>query len=130
LTSQIFTNKHVFVNIRELTVEASLGTVAIMVKLHVPLTDNQGKAFEAARFNAYESILVDVLGGFTKLPGEYAGAWEYEGRRFDDKSVVYTVIINSLIDGGRVGTAARDAMSRFEQLAILIRYLGLAEIIE
>ena len=101
----------------------------ILVQILIPLSDNQDRRFTAADFDAWEGELVRLFGGFSRLPGAIAGGWEHDGVIYRDQSAVYEVALDSLVSGDRVGQAAAFARAHFEQLAILVKYLGRAEVL-
>lgn len=99
----------------------------IIVEIFIPLASNDGETFSGEHHAAFEAVLADLFGGFSRLPGKVAGGWAHEGRLYSDDLVVYLVGLRSLVDGGKVGQAAAVAKAHYGQLAIFVRYLGLAE---
>ena len=100
------------------------------VELFVPLADNDGQKFSFAHHLVFETKLVDLFGGCTRLPGTVAGTWADDGVAYKDDLVIYMVALSSLLEGDKVRTAVKFALVHYEQEAIFLRYLGLAEIVE
>lgn len=100
------------------------------LSLFIPLQDNEKVAFSAAHFAQFESVLLDLFGGFSRRGTTINGAWLDAGVRYDDNLVEYIVAVGSIVDGQKVAEAAKRAAAHFDQLAIYVRYLGQAEIIE
>ena len=101
----------------------------IEVQIYIPVANNTGKSFEPERDKAFEMELINLFGGFSRLPGDVTGQWLGNDRRiFSDLSRVYVVSIESLGDGGLIRVAAEFAKWNYEQEAIYVRFLGLSEI--
>ena len=101
----------------------------IVVEILIPLTSNEGAAFTAEHHRAFETNLIAVFGGFSLLPGTVRGGWEADGVCYGDETRVYAVALGSIADGGDVGEVIAIAKTHYGQLAIFIRYLGLAEVL-
>lgn len=101
----------------------------IIVELLIPLTANDGAAFTADHHAAFEASLIATFGGFSLLPGTVRGGWADAGVLYTDHTRVYAVAIASIGDGDKVRDAADRAKAHYGQLAIFVRYLGLAEVI-
>ena len=95
----------------------------------IPLADNSGHEFSATHHRAFETLLIELFGGLSRLPGETLGAWVDGGTRYDDKLISYLVALPSITDGGKLGEAVSFAKQHYRQEAIFLRYLGVAEII-
>lgn len=96
----------------------------------IPLADNDGDVFTAEHFASFDSIILESFIGFTQLPVNAVGGWmNADGVVFSDESRVYVIGLASLADGGKFVALARFAKAYFLQEAILIRYLGVIEII-
>ncbi len=102
----------------------------IEVKIHIPVRANDGAVFTDSHHEAYESQLLQLFGGFTLQPLPYAGGWkDADGTVYKDETRVYLVFLGSIVNGNDVATAVDLAKTHYAQLAIAIRYFGLAEII-
>lgn len=101
----------------------------IEVIVMIPIANNDGKPFSAADFLAFEDFATGIFGGVSRLPGETQGVWVDGGVRYDDRLVTYLVALPSIIDAGRLSGLIEFAKAHFEQEAIYIRYLGIAEIL-
>ncbi len=101
----------------------------IVVEILIPLTSNEGAAFTADHHHAFEANLIAVFGGFSLLPGTVRGGWEAEGVVYSDETRVYAVAMVSIVDGGDLGEVVAFAKAHYGQLAIFVRYLGLAEVL-
>lgn len=101
----------------------------IIVEILIPLTSNEGAAFTADHHAAFEAALIATFGGFSLLPGTVKGGWSDAGVVYTDETRVYAVAIASIVEGGKVRDAAELAKAHYSQLAIFVRYLGLAEVI-
>lgn len=100
------------------------------VTVLIPIVDNDGDAFPASVHEAFESTILDLFGGFTRLPVEAMGAWLNEaGVTYRDATRVYIVAVTSLANGDKVIALVRFAKGLYCQEAIFIRYLGVVEII-
>ena len=55
------------------------------------------------------------------------GGWEADGVVFNDETRVYAVAIASITAGDKVAEVVAVAKAHYGQLAIFVRYLGLAE---
>jgi hypothetical protein len=99
------------------------------VQFLIPIGDNDGNVFPADHHAAFEDEAVRLFGGVTRLPTEATGTWVNEGLRFDDKTIVYVVAVQSIGSGWDILGLARFAKSHYRQEAIYIRYLGVAEVI-
>lgn len=99
----------------------------ILIEIFIPLAGNDGETFTGEHHAAFEAVLADLFGGFSRLPGTVAGGWSDAGRLYRDDLVIYVVGIRSIVDGAKVGEAVTVAKAHYAQLAIFVRYLGLAE---
>lgn len=101
-----------------------------IVEILIPLTSNEGTTFEAAHHLAFEAHLITSFGGYSLLPGTVRGGWMDEGVVFSDESRVYAVAVESLLgDSHKILHIVEIAKAHYGQLAIFVRYLGLAEIL-
>lgn len=106
----------------------------IEVTFLIPLmanVDNDGnrQEFSAPHFEAFEIHLEDTFGGFTRLPGTADGAWvNPQGIRYPDPMVRYMTALASIADGAKVADTVELVKYLFEQEAVYISYLGVAEI--
>ncbi len=101
----------------------------IEVCILVPVRANDGTTFTAEEHVAFEAELVRLFNGFTMLDASAFGGWVAAGVVYQDETRIYAVFIASLVDGYTVGLAVAFAKTHYGQLAITIRYLGLAEIL-
>ena len=102
----------------------------IIVEILIPLTSNEGAAFNADHHLAFEAQLITIFGGYSLLPGTVRGGWRDAGVIYTDETRIYAVAIGSLlVDGHKVVAIAEIAKAHCAQLAIFIRYLGMAEVL-
>lgn len=102
----------------------------IEVIILVPVADNDGQTFAAPHHRAFERFLVERFGGFTRLHGFSEGAWvDKDGREYRDSNILYMVLVGNLVGNEGLREAASFAKTHYRQEAILLRYLGVAEII-
>jgi hypothetical protein len=99
----------------------------IEVHILIPVADNTGKAFTAKDDAPFESELLNLFGGYSKLPGLVTGQWAAGGQVYTDQSRVYAVALKSITDGDKVRQAVDFAKANYHQLEIYFRYLGLSE---
>lgn len=104
----------------------------IEVIILIPLADNSGETFSTTHDSQFEGFLERRFGGFTKLPGTVFGGWvdPETGITYRDHSAAYLVLVKGVVgSSGALLEAASFAKAHYRQEAILIRYLGVAEII-
>jgi hypothetical protein len=102
----------------------------IIVEILIPLTSNEGSAFDADHHLAFEAELIATFGGYSLLPGTVRGGWADAGVVYTDETRVYAVAIGSLlVDGAKVLRVVEVAKKHYAQLAIFVRYLGMAEVL-
>jgi hypothetical protein len=102
----------------------------VIVEILIPLTSNEGAAFTADHHVAFEAHLITAFGGYSLLPGTIRGGWMDAGVVYSDETRVYAVAVTSLlVDGHKVVAIVEIAKSHYGQLAIFVRYLGLAEVL-
>lgn len=103
----------------------------IEVTILVPVADNDGRTFAAPHHAQFEAFLTERLGGFTRLPGVAVGGWvdEATGRSYRDLTTLYMVAVRGLVGNEALHEVASFAKAHYRQEAILLRYLGVAEII-
>jgi len=102
----------------------------IVVEILIPLTSNEGAAFDADHHLAFESHLIAAFGGYSLLPGTVRGGWADAGVVYTDETRVYAVALGSLLtDGHKVVDIVEVAKAHYGQLAIFVRYLGMAEVL-
>lgn len=97
--------------------------------LLIPTADNDGVAFDGDDFVAFEARAIDLFGGVTRLDGLARGSWVEAGVVYGDTSRVYAVAVASITDGAKVAELVEFAKAHFRQLAIYVRFLGIAEIL-
>jgi hypothetical protein len=101
----------------------------LIVEILIPLTSNEGAVFTADHHGAFEAHLIALFGGFSLLPGTVKGGWAEAGVVYTDETRVYAVFLRSIGEGGKVVEIVAFAKDHYSQLAIAVRYLGLAEIL-
>jgi hypothetical protein len=101
----------------------------IEVVLFIPTADNDGQPFSVEHNEAFEAFATALFGGLTRYNSEVQGLWTEGGVTYRDRSTVYGVALPSITDGAKVGELVRWAKSHFRQLAIFVKYLGIAEIL-
>lgn len=99
------------------------------VQLLIPLSDNEGDAFDESDFEEFREELLDLFGGYTEYPGTTLGGWVHDGDTYTDESRIFGVAISSLSDGPKVVEAAEFAADHFDQESVFVRYLGRTEFI-
>lgn len=57
------------------------------------------------------------------------GGWEAEGVIYTDETRLYAIALGSITAGNKIGEVAASAKVHYDQRAIFIRYLGLAEVL-
>lgn len=86
----------------------------------VPVTDNDGLLFPEADFAAFEDLLVDLAGGFTRH-GDVTGAWRSpDGQLYRDRSRSYSVTVPADRADDVASTIERALTARFRQEAAMI----------
>lgn len=89
----------------------------------LPTVDNDGVAFTAADFAAFEAVLLDHFDGFSLLPAHVVGAWRdpATGRVYRDDLRVYAVWATEPGIPDALRPVAEYAKVAFRQEAIGIR---------
>lgn len=102
-----------------------------VISILIPKTDNTGRVFSAEEVAAFEADLVDLFGGFTRNDNPLKGGWfsADENKVVIDETNRYLLALSSITDGAKVAQLATIAKARFEQDAVWVEYLGLAEIL-
>jgi hypothetical protein len=91
--------------------------------LYLPLTDNDGRPFAVALFDAVERRLVARFGGLTSQQRAFPlrGIWQGESRVYLDQVIVLTVLDFRRRGSTRfIAQLKRALLREFEQLEILI----------
>jgi len=91
--------------------------------IYLPLTDNAGRLFADATFDAVERRLVDHFGGLTTQQREFPlrGIWQGQSRVYLDQVVILTALDFRRQGSGRfIAELKRHLHREFEQLEILI----------
>src|SRR5690606_10240760 len=101
----------------------------IEVTILIPIADNDGKHFNKAHFEAFESFALERFGGLSRETEKVEGLWADGGAVYKDTLCVYRVALTSITQGEQIGELAEFAKMHFKQEAIYLRYLGIAEII-
>ncbi len=99
------------------------------VQILIPRADNAGRRFSDARHREFEGVAVALFGGVSRFPGEVAGAWHEAGVVYRDRTRVFAVALGSIVNGAKVGELATFAKTHYDQKAIYVRYLTLAEVL-
>ena len=100
------------------------------VQLLIPNYHNNGKKFTVAHHTAFEVAVAKLVGGLTRLPNVATGHWVNQaGTHFADETRVYLLALSSITEGAKIGEVAALAKRHYEQEAIYLRYLGVAEIL-
>jgi hypothetical protein len=94
----------------------------------MPVTDNDGRPYAAAEWEALESRLL-AFGGFS-LAVDVTGVWQAQGRVYRDLSRQYTVALTSWQQLPAWLEVVLWARSAFRQLAVYIEVGGIPEILE
>jgi len=101
----------------------------IEVTILIPVRDNDGKLFTDSDHQAFESYVAERFVGITQFQGNAIGTWVDEGTTYQDRTRVYGFAVPSITDGEKVREIVSFAKTHYRQLAIYIRYLGLAEVL-
>lgn len=101
------------------------------LQVFVPVADNDGVSFSDDEHQAFEAFVVDRFGGLTLYPSMTVGVWIDPDARitYRDRSRVYAIAVASILDGAKIGEVVAFAKSHYRQLAIYVRFLGVAEIL-
>lgn len=103
----------------------------IEVIILVPVANNDGRSFSAPHHRAFEAFLMERFEGFTRLPGKAQGGWvdRATGQEYRDATILIMVAVEGLVGNTALREAVSFAKSHYQQKAILLRYLGVTEII-
>lgn len=102
------------------------------IQVFVPVSDNDGVAFDAGSFEALEAVLCDRFGGFTLFPSPVVGGWRGpEGRIYRDTLRVYGVWTEAPEVSDAIRVTADYVKTAFRQEAVSVRVpaTGRAEIV-
>lgn len=100
------------------------------VEILIPLTSNEGSAFDADHHRAFEAELISTFGAYSQLPGAVRGGWAHAGVVYTDENRVYGVAVEALLrDSAKLLHVVEFAKAHYSQLAIFVRYLGQAEVL-
>ena len=109
---------------------AENGIQMIEVTFLIPVASNDGETFAAPHHEQFEAVLLDHFGGFTRLPYEAIGGWRDNTGTYHDHNLIYVVAVDGIITRGpELLVCAELAKRHYEQRAVMLRYLGAAEII-
>ena len=100
----------------------------IEIKVIIPKADNNGQPFTEGHHEAFEGFILSLFGGITRL-GEVEGSWLDGGVTYHDASRLYLIALDSITQGGDLKRVVEFAKMHYQQEAIFIRYLGLAEVL-
>lgn len=96
----------------------------------IPSKSNAGVVFLADHDMVFEELLLNRFGGFSGGSATITGSWKgADGAIYMDVSRVYVVALPSVLDAGKLREVIDFAKVYYEQEAIYLRYLGLAEIL-
>lgn len=102
----------------------------VEVTLLIPVAGNSGLPFSPFHIGIFEDKLLEYFGGYTRRPGHAVGGWVDKGTKYSDILFEYTVAIDGLVKGGGGLREVVDfARAHFQQEAIFLRYLGVAEVL-
>lgn len=102
----------------------------IEVQILIPMTDNQGQAFDRNHDDVFIDFLTNEFGGCSQLPGSIMGSWKNAGVTYHDQNRIFMVVISGMLaQATQLRSAVDFAKSHYEQLAIYVRYLGQGEIL-
>ncbi|ADU50188.1 hypothetical protein Tmar_0063 [Thermaerobacter marianensis DSM 12885] len=93
----------------------------------VPVKDNDGRPFEWEAWQELQQRLLQ-FGGYTD-GGLVAGAWESEGRVYQDENRQFIIALSSWRDVPRFLDLAEWVRVRFRQEAVYIEIAGIPEIL-
>ncbi len=102
----------------------------IEIRILIPLSGNDGVTFTQEHHRAFEAVLLDHFGGFSRVPGATVGGWrDAAGKVYNDYSVAYIVAVASITGTSALAKIVGFAKGHYAQEAIYIAYLGLSEIL-
>lgn len=102
----------------------------IEVTFLIPVADNDGITFAAPHHREFEAVLLDHFGGFTRMPETAIGGWRDASGTYHDHNLIYVVAVGGIIARGpELLVVAELAKRHYRQMAVMLRYLGVAEII-
>lgn len=101
----------------------------VEVTILIPVADNSGSTFDSQHHIAFERFVLDRFGGLSRSAHTVDGLWDDQGRTYRDTLLVYTVAVQSILDGGKLREVVDFAKEHYRQEAIYLRYLGMSEII-
>lgn len=100
------------------------------LSLYIPLNANDGESFTSEHHAVFEAFVAEKFGGVSRLPGTIVeGTWIDAGVTYRDQNIVFAIAIRSITDGSSVREVVDFAKSHYRQLAVFVRYLGVAEIL-
>ena len=101
----------------------------IEVQIRDPLRSNEGASFSSAHDTAFEAFVLERFGGVSQLTGAVLGSWTEAGVTYRDRTRVYVIAMASITQGGLLLEVVEFAKAHYDQLAIYVRYLGIAEVL-
>lgn len=102
----------------------------IEIRILIPLSSNEGVTFTQEHHRAFEAVLLDHFGGYTRLPGALVGGWrDADGKVYTDYTVAYSVAVSSITATHALAKVVGFAKAHYRQEAIYLSYLGLSEIL-
>lgn len=101
----------------------------IQTVILIPLTDNDGEPFPSSIWHQLQESLLTLAGGYSE-EGPVSGAWrDQNGRVYRDKSLRYTVSLNSWTQFPEWLRLVDDLRKLYRQEALYIEVNGSPEII-
>ena len=104
----------------------------IEVQLLIPVSDNDGRAFDPAHDAVFEEFLAgEFPKGFTRESGLTSGAWTNPtGTMYRDQCRVYVVAVSGVLEvSDKLHVVVEFAKAHYRQEAICVRYLGVLEVL-
>ncbi|MGN6107702.1 MAG: hypothetical protein ACTHU0_21510 [Kofleriaceae bacterium] len=102
-----------------------------MIQFFAPTHDNNGVRFSAEYSTAFERLLLDTFGGFSREAGAVHGAWRNaSGTVFHDVSDLYTIALESVADAALIRDVVDFACTLFVQETIFVRVGAHAEVMK
>ncbi len=100
----------------------------IQTRFYIPVRDNDGAAFTPTEWAALERFLYESFDGFTHERTVRGASRSVSGRRVDDISRVYVVLLGSLAQLPEFVRALEQIRMDFRQETIYVEIERIAEI--
>lgn len=102
----------------------------IEIRLLIPLSSNEGVTFTQEHHKAFEAVLLDHFGGYSRIPGATVGGWrDAAGKVYTDYTAAYIIAVASITATSALAKVIGFAKAHYRQEAIYLSYLGLSEVI-